>query len=278
MKAYIKMLRVKHYVKNLLIYFALFFSNQIFNINKLKNATIGFIAFCLVSSAIYIINDLNDIEEDRVHEKKCKRPIAAGLVSTKVAKIIAVFCVLIGICILFIDFNIKAILILLLYFLLNVFYSFGLKHIPIIDILILSSGFLLRTVMGAVLTDVPLSDWFYLTVISGSMFMGLGKRRNEMGDKESRIVLKYYSYKFLDNYMYLTLAMTQIFYSLWSISKENRIVVWAIPVFMIIMMKYCYNIEVKKDGDPVEVLFSDKVIIFLVCLYVIIITAGIYFF
>ena len=132
--------------------------------------------------------------------------------------------------------------------------------------------------MGAVLTDVPLSDWFYLTVISGSMFMGLGKRRNEMGDKESRIVLKYYSYKFLDNYMYLTLAMTQIFYSLWSISKENRIVVWAIPVFMIIMMKYCYNIEVKKDGDPVEVLFSDKVIIFLVCLYVIIITAGIYFF
>ncbi len=223
-KEYIKLIRVKHYFKNVLIFLPLIFSGNIFNIEKLIISIIGFIAFSFVASVVYIINDIRDIENDRKHPIKRKRPLPAGTVSQKEAIILAIVMLLIAYLlntIIFVTCNmtiqnlVMSMILLSLYILLNIAYSFGLKNKPVIDIVILVSGFLIRILYGSAITNIEVSNWLYLTVISGSFYMGLGKRRNEIkkqGDK-SREVLKRYSKEFLDKNMYVCLTLSIVFYA-----------------------------------------------------------------
>ena len=180
-KDYVQILRIKHYIKNLLLFVPLFFDQKIFDTVKLKNVFWGFLSFSLISSVVYILNDLFDVEKDRKHLTKRSRPIAAGRIKRKYAIILCAGCFF-GSFIIFVQdgLNRGAIVFLLLYFLLNIFYSAGLKNKPIIDIVILASGFVIRILFGALLAGTDVSVWLYLVIVTGSFYVSLGKRRNEL--------------------------------------------------------------------------------------------------
>ncbi len=269
-KKYIKLLRIKHYIKNLLIFVPLFFSGKLFDRYKLQRGGLGFICFCLIASSIYILNDLKDIEKDRNHPTKKNRPLASGQIKPRLAIIIMTLCICVSCVISLYLENMSALIFLATYFGLNVAYSMGLKNKPIIDIVILASGFVIRIFYGGVVTNVPISKWLYLVVTVGSLYMGLGKRRNELKKQtETREVLKYYNEDFLDKNMYVCVALTIVFYALWTLEMPNSQISWTIPIFIILLMCYSLNVEGDSDGDPVEVILRDKILIGILILYAI---------
>ena len=274
---YIKLIRVKHYLKNFLILLPLIFSGYLLNSNYLVSALIGFVEFSLICSVVYIINDINDKEIDMKHDKKKNRPIASGKVSVREGVIIIGILLTILIIILLI-YGIKnsALLILLLYLIINLGYSFGLKNIPLVDICILTFGFVARVLFGGAITGVVVSSWLNLTVLAMAFFIALGKRRNEMNKtgKTTRKVLKYYTKEFLDKNMYMFLSIAIVFYSLWTVDDRvvNRInvnLLWTVPIVIIICMRYSMIVEDDNDGDPVEVVIHDKILLSLLSFYAI---------
>lgn len=268
MKAYIKLMRPKHYLKNGLIFFPLVFGGLLLNGDKILTCLISFFAFSLMASVIYIINDIRDKEKDKLHEKKKHRPIASGKVSVHGAIIFGVILLAFSIGLQYLavkTFLHPSFLYLLLYFVLNIMYSFGLKNVPLVDVTILVIGFLLRVLYGAAVIDIQISNWLYLTVISVSFYLSLGKRRNEIVKlgTDSREVLKYYNQAFLDKNMYLCLALTIVFYSLWCAGNPNSLMVWTVPLIILLCMRYSMNVEKDSLGDPVDVIFSDKALLIL---------------
>ena len=193
---YLKLIRVKQWIKNLLIFIPLISSGLINNSNVLT-CIIGFFSFCFASSFIYIINDIKDIEKDRLHPTKKNRPLASGKIKKYQAEIIAIIMLIATFIItLIIHNNILNLstYLLLAYIVINVFYSFGLKNIAILDIALLASGFVIRVYYGASLINVEVSNWLFLTILSASLFLGLGKRKKElMQNRNSRKVLKEYN-------------------------------------------------------------------------------------
>ena len=286
MKKYLKLMRIHHYLKNVLIFLPLIFSQNLFDANLFKKTILGFLSFSILSSIVYVINDIQDVEKDRRHSTKCKRPIASGAVSMKSAYILVVVISIIGVILNYLacGFNIKAWVLVIMYIGFNFAYSMGFKNLPIIDITILVSGFLLRVLYGSSITYIEVSKWLYLTVISMSFYLGLGKRRNELKTEGSktRKVLKYYNHGFLDKNMYMCLGLTIVFYSLWCVDSvtierySNSNIVWTVPLVMLICMKYSLNIEGDSDGDPVSVLLTDRILIGMVLLYAIILLFIIY--
>lgn len=284
-KNYFKLARIKHWLKNVLIFIPLVFGMQICDINKLRITLIGTLSFCFISSAVYIFNDIKDVENDRKHEIKKNRPIASGAVTVQEAIILMIILVLSSLLInLLVIKNIYCVLILVIYLLLNIGYSCGLKNVPILDVVILVSGFVLKVVYGANVTATELSKWLYLTIMSGSFFMGFGKRRNEIlkQGNETRKVLKFYTKEYLDKFMYVCLILTIVFYALWSIDAttisrlETDYLAYTVPIVLVIFMKYCLNIEGESYGDPVDILTSDKILMGLVFLFIIIMLMLIY--
>ena len=263
MKDVLKLFRVKHYIKNLLVFVPLFFAGEIFNISLMKHAIVGFVCFCLISSAVYILNDIQDIEKDRLHPKKKNRPLASGRISIKKGILFLVGCILIAFLISGFQMKLYGTAALLLYFILNVAYSMELKNKPIIDIVILASGFVIRIIYGGLIVGIPISKWLYLVVVTGSLFMGLGKRRNELTQQgNTREVLKYYSESFLDKNMYVCFTLVIVFYAMWTLDSANAKMIWTVPALIIILMKYSMDIEGDSDGDPVDVLLNDRILVF----------------
>jgi len=275
----IQLLRVKHYIKNFLIFLPIVFAVKILDKQYLKNVFIGLIIFSFLASVIYIINDIADIENDRQHEIKKNRPIASGKVNKKTAIIIAILLFFSALLLQFIFLNsLLSWLYLGLYFIINIAYNFGLKNIPLVDIIIIVTGYLLRVLYGGAICSLPISNWMYLTIMSLSFFMAFGKRRNEMKKSQHHIrkVLKHYTISFLDKSLYLCLALTIVFYSLWTVSdnfnigKSSVFLIWTVPLALLICLRYCMNIEGDSHGDPADVLLDDKVLRALVSLYILI--------
>jgi decaprenyl-phosphate phosphoribosyltransferase len=233
------------------------------------------IAFCLISSTIYIINDINDVERDRAHPQKCQRPIASGEISIRSAKIAVFILLLITVTMVFVTyaFNLKAIILLLIYFLMNFGYSNGLKNIPILDVAILAAGYLVRLFYGACIVSVVVSPWLYLTVMAGAFYLGMCKRRNEIrkisNGGNTRKVLERYNYDFLDKNMYVCLGLAITFYSLWAIQTDFTSMIWTVPFVILIFMKYSLDVENdNSEGDPMKTVLEDKVLLFLVSAYI----------
>ncbi len=286
---YLKLMRVKHYIKNLLIFLPIIFSGKLFFSYKFFVSFFGFISFSLLSSIVYIINDYKDIDKDKKHPVKKFRPLASGVISKNDAVIaiyiLSIIVFLINIfLVLPLAHNINFILLEILYLFLNVLYSFKLKDYPIIDIFILVSGFLIRLLFGGFICNIVISSWLFLTIMSLSFYMVLGKRRNELlkVSSSTRNVLKKYSKSFLDNYMNIFLALVIVFYSLWCIDPltVNRLgdkAIYTVIFVIIILMKYSYDIEGDSFGDPVDVLYSDKVLFLLSILFCLVMLVLIYF-
>ena len=284
-KYYIKEMRVHHYIKNLLIFVPLACSGKLFNFEKISITVFAFLSFCFISSAIYIINDIQDIEKDKKHPVKCNRPIAKGIITVKSAIICVMFLILSSIAFNILCKSLFSSLLLTLYFLINLGYSFGLKNIPLLDIIILVTGFLIRVLYGAIVTNINISNWLYLVVISVSFYLGLGKRRNELNKyngEKTRNVIQKYSLNFLNHNMYMCMTLIFVFYALWTVDEvtmityHNAPLIWTVPVVILIFMKYSLTIEGDSEGDPVEVLIHDKVLIILCILYLLLMSTLLY--
>ena len=155
----------------------------------------------------------------------------------------------------------------------------GLKNKPIIDVVILASGFVIRVLFGGLITGVEISKWLYLVIVTGSLYMGLGKRRNELrAQTDTREVLKYYNENFLDKNMYVCVALVNVFYALWSIEMPNPRMIWTVPFFIVLLMCYSLDVEGDSDGDPVEVIIHDKALIGIIITYVMCIFVLLYVF
>ncbi len=276
MKKYLQLIRVKHWIKNILIFIPLICSGLL-TYNNLLLCICGFFAFNFVSSFIYIINDIKDIEKDKLHPRKKERPLASGKIKKKTAIIIAIIMVILAITINSVImksiFNIPLIF-LIAYIIINIFYSCGFKNIAIVDIVLLATGFVLRIYYGASIIGIEVSNWLFLTIMSASLFLGLGKRKKELiNNKESRKVLKEYNEAFLDKFQYLCLTLTIVFYSLWTIEQDIKYLSFSIPILIIIFMKYSLNIEKSNEGDPTTILYQDKILLLLCFVYGIIMLA-----
>lgn len=279
MKNYFKMIRVKNWIKNFLIFIPFIFSAKFLNFNQNDYLLLflGFINFSLVSSIIYIINDLFDIEKDRLDDKKKNRPIASGKINKKNAIFTIIILMFIIIFLNIYINNIYLTFILFFYFISNLLYSYKLKKYPIIDITCLSLFFILRVFYGGELFDLEVSNYLYLTTLSVAYYLGVGKRKKELDNKkEVRDVLKKYSNDYLTSLQNIFLGTSILYYSLWVINYNSELLnhsLLEISIFfvIIILIYYHYILHNGKDGNPTDILLENKILIFLSVLYCIII-------
>ena len=285
-KGYLSLMRIKHYIKNVIIFMPCFFGGKIDDKVLMLRIVIAFCLFSLLASSIYVMNDYFDVEKDKNHPLKCNRPIASGKVSKKEAFIILAICMLVPITGNFLIFGYKCVAIITFYFFINIWYSaLGGKNICFVDILLLVLGYILRLFYGSAISGVVVSPWLYLVVLSGAFFLGYGKRRNELlnvkEDCNTRPVLRNYTSGFLEKNMYSCMTLTIVFYSLWCLDRvdyANRTcILLSIPILMIALMKYSLDIEMDMDGDPVSVICKDKAIILCIIIEGILLAVGLYF-
>ena len=272
--AFIELIRVKHWIKNVLIFLPAVCARK-FGFDIFATLGIGFLSFSFLTSFIYVVNDLRDIEKDKAHPRKKKRPLPSGRISKKEAIAVAILMLVGSLVLGYLAFPVLMSLstaCLALYMLINLGYSFGLKNAAIIDIALLSAGFIVRVYYGAALVDVPVSNWLFLLVLSASVFLALGKRKKELSASGSvvRKVLGKYNLAFLDKFMTVFLSLIFIFYSLWVVEQDNNYLVMTIPFIIVIFMKYCLDMEKSDEGDPITLIYSDKVLFAFSALYVIV--------
>jgi 4-hydroxybenzoate polyprenyltransferase len=264
----IKTMRPRQWVKNGLLFIPLIFDKQLTNWPALARVALGFVLFCLLSSLVYIINDLLDIEADRKHPQKSLRPIAAGKLKVSTARIGCAALVPI-IFIPAIWLSPVFALIGLGYLVLNLAYSFWFKHAPILDVMILASFYVLRVGAGVALIEVHLfSPWLYLFTTFLALFLGIGKRRAELylladGANSHRKALEGYTLPLLDQLILIVSSSTIITYSLYTFSAPNlpanHTMMLTIPFVIYGIFRYLYLVQVKqRGGEPEEVLFTDR--------------------
>ena len=272
---WMKLLRPYHYIKNVIVLFPAFFSGKLVDAYVDATVVLALISFCFVSSAIYVLNDICDIENDRKDPIKCSRPLARGVISTKSAVIVAMVllgCGFATAAIAALSFGTwTSMLLLAAYVVLNVAYSLVLKSYPISDVVIVSSGFVIRVLYGGAVLGVRVSGWLFLTVASASMFLAFGKRRNEMlrAGVCARPVLAGYTTQYLTQILYVFMALSVVFYSLWAIQLPhvNLLNQCSILLVAIIFSEYARILELGPDGDPVGILRTSKVLMTLVTLF-----------
>lgn len=269
---YIQLIRVKHWIKNFLIFLPLIFSHSFDKIDFI-NIILGFLSFSFISSFVYIINDIKDLNNDKKHPKKKFRPLASNKISITSAIKISIILLIISLVVNYFitrSFFDKASLVLVGYLIINILYSFGMKNMQILDVVLLATGFILRVYYGAFIIDVPVSNWLFLTILNVSLYLGLGKRKKELLIKDDvRKVLKHYDETFLDKFMNICLTLVIVFYSLWVIEQEIKFLFLSIPIVMIIFMQYMLYMDKSDEGDPITILFENKTMILTCCTYVI---------
>lgn len=267
MKSYIELLRPKQWIKNFFVFGAIIFSRKFMDISNILMATLAFISFCLISSTVYIMNDIIDLEQDKVHPKKKNRPIASGKVSKTSAIYLLVVLFIASLTIGFFT-NKFLLLILVIYFINNVLYSFKIKHVVLLDVMSIAIGFILRVVAGGVVINVDLSVWIILCTLFISLFLGFEKRKNELkaleGDAtKHRKILDEYSIEFLNDISNIVCGATIIFYSLYTFFAYNHKYMTITNIFVIYgLFRYKYLTEIKDEGgSPTETVLTDKGII-----------------
>jgi 4-hydroxybenzoate polyprenyltransferase len=266
-KSIIKTMRPKQWLKNGFIFAAIIFDKQLLTLEPLLNTIAGFFLLGIGASAVYFINDLADLEQDRLHPKKRFRPMASGALPLAVGRVMAVTFLIVALGAGF-ALNTNFGIIISIYLIMNFFYSFWLKHVPIIDVLVLASGFVLRVGAGVALITVErFSPWLYVCTSLLALFIGLGKRRSELvllaeGANTHRRVFDHYTVPFLDQLIIIVSSTTVIAYSLYTFSAENlpnnHLMMLTIPFVIYGIFRYLYLINIEDAGGaPEELVFSD---------------------
>ncbi|WP_433744917.1 decaprenyl-phosphate phosphoribosyltransferase [Falsibacillus pallidus] len=277
-------MRPKQWTKNLLLFAAPIFSIKKIGLDDLWMTIIGFFLFCIVAGCVYILNDFMDLEADRIHPEKRYRPMASGALNPIFA-ITAGGILLVGVLVAASTINPLFMGLLLFYFILNVLYSIRLKHVVIIDIMIIAAGFVLRAIAGGLVIHVNFTSWFLLCTMLLSLFLAITKRRQEFllfeEQKGShRKVLESYSTDLLNQLTSIVSTLTIISYSLFTFtSGHTTYLMWTIPLVIYGIFRYLYIIHVEGNGGaPEKVLLEDKHILSTVCLYAVTVIIIIVFF
>jgi 4-hydroxybenzoate polyprenyltransferase len=272
-------MRPRQWTKNLILFAALIFSQNIFSPLLLFKALAAFAIFCFLSGCVYIINDLLDLKQDQIHPIKSKRPLASGRLkpATAVIAAITLFCLSFGSAAAFT--NLTFMLVALIYFVLQLAYSMLLKHVVILDVFCIAAGFVLRAIGGAEVIDVPISTWLLFCTMLLSLFLALSKRRHELLLLEDdavhhRKILFEYSPYLLDQMISVVTASTVITYTLYTVSEDtvskfgtDRLK-FTIPFVLYGIFRYLYLIHQKNEGgSPEHVLLNDLPLIICVLLY-----------
>ncbi|HET9914036.1 MAG TPA: decaprenyl-phosphate phosphoribosyltransferase [Anaerolineales bacterium] len=268
-KALVRTMRPRQWTKNGFIFFGLIFDKQLFLLEPFLRTVAGFFLFCLISSAVYLFNDVADVEADRNHPEKKHRPVASGQLPVNVALAVALLLVIVVLPLAYLLSPWFA-LVLAVYFANNVLYSRWLKHISILDVLILSSGFVLRVAAGVILISPVerFSPWLYMITVLFSLYIVLGKRRAELsllaqGASAHRKVFDGYTLPLLDQYINIVSGMTIVAYSLYTFSApnlpENHTMMLTIPFVVYGIFRYLQLIQIgHAAGAPDEVALKDR--------------------
>ncbi|QTV04583.1 decaprenyl-phosphate phosphoribosyltransferase [Faecalibacter bovis] len=267
MQQYLKLMRVKQWVKNLFVFIPLFFSGNFFNTDLMIQSFVGFVLFSFVASSIYIINDYVDIEKDKKHPEKKNRPLAAGTISKQNAIILFLLLLLISIGGSLLLGNYKVGAILLVYFLMNVAYSFKLKQIAILDVMIIATGFLMRVLVGGYITGIIISDWTILLTFTAALILALGKRRGELINAEltgtTRKSLDGYNEPFVNAALVISCTVTIVSYLMFILSDETQskfhhyIIYTFVFVFAGILRYLQQTFVFQKTESPTKLIFKD---------------------
>lgn len=270
MKTYLELFRVKHYIKNLLIFTTIIFGADLFT-NDFYKILIGFISFSLMSSVIYIINDIIDYELDKKTPVKKNKPISSGKISKDKALKISILTFFLSLILNYFTYSLFSYLYLLAYFLLNLFYSFYGKNIPYLDLLLIITFYIIRIDYGAMILNVTVSLILNLTVIFGSLYLILTKRRVEIENKKCRKVLKKYDKKRLRIFSIISLILMLICYVIWCLMQHIKYIMFTPILVLLIFIRYDKEAKKSLDGNLVDVLLNDKILTLICILYGIII-------
>ncbi|MEF3302703.1 decaprenyl-phosphate phosphoribosyltransferase [Paenibacillus sp. GYB003] len=270
---YFIQLRPRQWTKNLLVFAALIFSIKKSSMDMLFHSIAGFVLFCLVSSCVYILNDFVDREADRMHPEKRHRPMASGAIHPAGALLLGAALLVFSLVSAF-AFSPLFALLLLVYFLLNVGYSFKFKHVVIVDVLIVASGFVLRAIGGGLVIGVSLTPWFLICTMLLSVFLAVSKRRHEVASLQAgkgahRKVLDFYSIELLNQLTSVVTTATIMSYALFTFTSGHTIhLMWTLIFVLYGVFRYLYLIHMEnKGGKPEKVLFEDRHILVTVMLY-----------
>lgn len=267
---YLLCLRPWQWIKNVFILLPLFFSGQMMNWDLIGSVLLTFIGFCCISSSIYCINDIRDCEADKAHPVKCKRPLAAGLISSRVVLGIAFTLCILGF--LLFSLNTSVLYIGLLYFSLNLAYCLGLKNQPFIDIAIISIGFVLRLLAGTFATEIELSHWIVIMTFLLALFLALAKRRDDVFEMEKtgithRKAIQGWSIKFIDLAITIVATITIVAYLMYTVSPEVALrtgskFVYVTALFPLLgILRYLQIAVVEnKSGEPTKIVYTDPFI------------------
>ncbi|SMC21738.1 4-hydroxybenzoate polyprenyltransferase [Clostridium acidisoli DSM 12555] len=283
LKYILKLMRPKQWLKNFFVFAAIIFSGKFENKNIFLLNLGVFALFCLISSAVYVLNDLVDVEKDKQHPDKKNRPIASGKVSKTQAMILEL-CILCIVLILSYNVNLRILAVLITYYVMNVLYSFKLKNVVIVDVMIITFGFVLRVISGSIVTNVQLSPWLILCTILISLFLALNKRRSEivtLKDNKSshRKILEEYSIELIDNMLTIVTPSILMTYCLYTFSSiQSRTMMITIPFVLYGIFRYQYLVSKKNvGGKPEDVFQNDLPFLIDVVLWAILIIVIIYF-
>jgi decaprenyl-phosphate phosphoribosyltransferase len=282
----VRAMRPRQWVKNLLVLAAPLAAGRLFEPAVIKTAALGFVAFCLVSALVYLVNDVRDVEEDRQHPTKRFRPIASGELKPTTALVLAA---VVGVCGLALGFLVSVPLgiTLVVYVALQLIYSAYLKHVPVVDLAMVASAYLLRAIAGGVATGIPLSQWFLLVAAFGSFFMVSGKRYSEMkslgSEAGTRRSLTRYSESYLRFAWMMAAVMVLISYSLWAFQNPGGGalgVPWtaiSIAPFTLALLQYALEVDAGTAGEPEEVVLNDRVLQGLGLVWLAVISIAVFF-
>jgi decaprenyl-phosphate phosphoribosyltransferase len=267
--AAVRAMRPRQWIKNVLVVTAPLAAGKLFQPPVLWHTALAFVAFCLISATVYLVNDVRDVEEDRLHPRKRFRPIAAGELAPSAAMVLAAVTAALGFAIGFLT-SPRLGITLAVYLAVQILYSLFLKHLPVVDLVVVASGFLLRAIAGGVAADIRLSQWFLLVAAFGSLFMVAGKRYSEMkaigADAGTRRSLERYSESYLRFLWMLAAMMVLISYCLWAF--ENPVPPWlgvpwtaiSIAPFTMGLLQYALEVDTGSAGEPEDVVLHDRVL------------------
>ena len=284
--AAIRAMRPRQWVKNVLVTTAPLAAGRLFDPGVLSRTALAFVAFCLVSATVYLVNDVRDVDEDRLHPRKRFRPIAARELRPRTALVLAAITAALGLALGF-SVALPLGITLVIYVALQILYSAFLKHLPVVDLAMVASGFLLRAIAGGVATGIPLSQWFLLVAAFGSFFMVAGKRYSEMkaigGEAGTRRSLTRYSESYLRFAWMLAAVMVLISYSLWAFTTAGNGVLdipWraiSIAPFTLGLLQYALEVDAGNAGEPEEVVLHDHVLQGIGVIWLVLISVAVFF-
>jgi decaprenyl-phosphate phosphoribosyltransferase len=270
---YLRLLRPYSWVKNVLIFVPLFFARELFIVDKVHAVFLSFVLFCLAASCVYIINDIIDIQQDQLHPEKCHRPLASKKITRSQALfLLGGLLLLAGLLSFYVDIHV--VMIIGIYIVLNLAYSFYFKHIAVVDMLLVTVFYLLRIIAGGVSAHVDISHWLILCIIFISLFLIAGKRKAEMGQISKRKVLAQYSLELLNSIVTMSATLAIISYSLYTVLVLVPVAaVYSIFFVLFAILRYLLLIySNKKTEYPEQALMTDYWIAcatvgWIVCIY-----------